>query len=102
MQKTKEKLQVVEELKKQTGIYNAASVFFAIKDAIIAARSEVGCNSWFPLDNPATPERIRMACTDEITKSTKNQLLLIVKNLLKMNQYHIIRTHFSSILKILP
>nr|DAD29838.1 TPA_asm: hypothetical protein HUJ06_031306 [Nelumbo nucifera] len=46
----------------------ASSVFFAIKDAIIAARREVGCNDWFPLDNPATPERIRMACTDEFTK----------------------------------
>ncbi|CAK9146742.1 unnamed protein product [Ilex paraguariensis] len=46
----------------------ASAVFFAIKDAIIAARAEVGCNEWFPLDNPATPERIRMACTDEFTK----------------------------------
>uniref|UniRef100_A0A5B7CCF3 xanthine dehydrogenase n=1 Tax=Davidia involucrata TaxID=16924 RepID=A0A5B7CCF3_DAVIN len=45
----------------------ASAVFFAIKDAIIAARAEVGYNDWFPLDNPATPERIRMACTDEFT-----------------------------------
>ncbi|KAM7523403.1 hypothetical protein LguiA_013305 [Lonicera macranthoides] len=47
----------------------ASAVFFAIKEAIIAARAEVGCKSWFPLDNPATPERIRMACTDEFTES---------------------------------
>ncbi|RZC77502.1 hypothetical protein C5167_001723 [Papaver somniferum] len=46
----------------------ATSVFFAIKDAITAARAEVGLNEWFPLDNPATPERIRMACTDDLTK----------------------------------
>ncbi|KAL8055486.1 hypothetical protein ABFS82_04G058300 [Erythranthe guttata] len=46
----------------------ASSVFFAIKDAIIAARSESGLTDWFPLDNPATPERIRMACLDEFTK----------------------------------
>lgn len=45
----------------------ASSVFFAIKDAIIAARAEAGYDDWFPLDNPATPERIRMACTDEFT-----------------------------------
>ncbi|KAK4566849.1 hypothetical protein RGQ29_002920 [Quercus rubra] len=45
----------------------ASAVFFAIKDAITAARAEVGCNDWFPLDNPATPERIRMACLDEFT-----------------------------------
>ncbi|KAF6158613.1 hypothetical protein GIB67_040127 [Kingdonia uniflora] len=46
----------------------ASSVFFAIKDAIIAARAEVGHNEWFPLDSPATPERIRMACIDDFTK----------------------------------
>ncbi|GAV73021.1 Fer2 domain-containing protein/FAD_binding_5 domain-containing protein/Ald_Xan_dh_C domain-containing protein/Fer2_2 domain-containing protein/Ald_Xan_dh_C2 domain-containing protein/CO_deh_flav_C domain-containing protein [Cephalotus follicularis] len=45
----------------------ASAVFFAIKDAIMAARAEVGHNEWFPLDNPATPERIRMACLDEFT-----------------------------------
>lgn len=46
----------------------ASAVLFAIKDAIIAARADAGYNDWFPLDNPATPERIRMACTDDFTK----------------------------------
>ncbi|OMO78014.1 Aldehyde oxidase/xanthine dehydrogenase, a/b hammerhead [Corchorus olitorius] len=45
----------------------ASAVFFAIKDAILAARAETGHTGWFPLDNPATPERIRMACLDEFT-----------------------------------
>ncbi|KAK3150156.1 hypothetical protein QOZ80_3AG0229370 [Eleusine coracana subsp. coracana] len=45
-----------------------SAVLFAIKDAIFAARSEEGYPDWFPLDNPATPERIRMACVDFITK----------------------------------
>lgn len=45
----------------------ASAVFFAIKDAIIAARADAGHTGWFPLDNPATPERIRMACADEFT-----------------------------------
>ncbi|XP_022988003.1 xanthine dehydrogenase 1-like isoform X2 [Cucurbita maxima] len=45
----------------------ASAVLFAIKDAIIAARNEAGHDYWFPLDNPATPERIRMACLDEFT-----------------------------------
>lgn len=45
----------------------ASSVFFAIKEAIRAARSEVGLTNWFPLETPATPERIRMACFDEFT-----------------------------------
>lgn len=46
----------------------ASTVLFAIKDAIIAARAEEGYNDWFPLDNPATPERIRMTCIDDFTK----------------------------------
>uniref|UniRef100_A0A6N2L4E9 xanthine dehydrogenase n=1 Tax=Salix viminalis TaxID=40686 RepID=A0A6N2L4E9_SALVM len=45
----------------------ASAVLFAIKDAIIAARAEVGHHEWFPLSNPATPERIRMACLDEFS-----------------------------------
>lgn len=47
----------------------ASAVFFAIKDAIVAARAEVGYNEWFPLDSPATPERIRLACTDDFIKT---------------------------------
>ncbi|KAK7335800.1 hypothetical protein VNO80_27854 [Phaseolus coccineus] len=50
----------------------ASSVLFAIKDAIMAARAEMGCYDWFPLDSPATPERIRMACLDELTTSLVN------------------------------
>ncbi|KAM7249660.1 hypothetical protein ACFE04_021529 [Oxalis oulophora] len=46
----------------------ASSVFFAIKDGIMAARAETGHDEWFPLDSPATPERIRMACLDEFTE----------------------------------
>ncbi|CAN6312206.1 unnamed protein product [Urochloa humidicola] len=45
-----------------------SAVLFAIKDAIFAARAYEGHTEWFPLDNPATPERIRMACVDSITK----------------------------------
>ncbi|MCD7466866.1 xylitol dehydrogenase [Datura stramonium] len=45
-----------------------SAVLFAIKNAIKSARAEAGYSDWFPLDNPATPERIRMACTDEFTR----------------------------------
>lgn len=45
----------------------ASAVFFAIKDAVAAARAEEGHDEWFPLDSPATPERIRMACVDQFT-----------------------------------
>ncbi|KAK7072768.1 hypothetical protein SK128_010082, partial [Halocaridina rubra] len=46
----------------------AASVFYAIKDAIAAARADAGLGQVFRLDSPATVERIRMACHDFITK----------------------------------
>lgn len=48
----------------------ATSVFFALKDAIYAARRAAGLEGWFPLHAPATPERLRMACTDFVTAST--------------------------------
>jgi xanthine dehydrogenase/oxidase len=44
------------------------SALFAIKDAIKAARAETGCDDeYYPLDLPATSERIRMGCADRIT-----------------------------------
>ncbi|XP_046388161.1 xanthine dehydrogenase [Ischnura elegans] len=49
-------------------LFLASSVFFAIKDAIKYARSEVGLKGPFRLDSPATSARIRMACQDEFTK----------------------------------
>ena len=49
-------------------LFLAASVFFAIKDAITAARKESGVSGYFRLDSPATCERIRMACVDQFTQ----------------------------------
>ncbi|XP_028826748.1 xanthine dehydrogenase/oxidase isoform X2 [Denticeps clupeoides] len=49
-------------------LFMAASVFYAIKDAITAARSESGLSGPFRLDSPATSERIRNACEDRFTK----------------------------------
>jgi xanthine dehydrogenase/oxidase len=43
------------------------SVFWALKDAVYAARSDAGVEGWFPLDLPCTPERLRMACVDDIS-----------------------------------
>eukprot|EP00112_Aurelia_sp_Birch-Aquarium-sp1_P022397 Seg63.5 transcript_id=Seg63.5/GoldUCD/mRNA.D3Y31 product="Xanthine dehydrogenase" protein_id=Seg63.5/GoldUCD/D3Y31 len=48
-------------------LFLAASVFFAIKDAIQYARTNAGHHGIFQLEAPATAERIRMACKDEIT-----------------------------------
>lgn len=45
-----------------------SSVFFAIRDALKAARSEFGEHSILRLQSPATPERIRISCADPILK----------------------------------
>ncbi|XP_041834296.1 xanthine dehydrogenase/oxidase-like [Melanotaenia boesemani] len=49
-------------------LFLASSVFYAIKDAISAARAESGTTGPFRLDSPASAERIRNACTDHFTK----------------------------------
>ncbi|XP_049426562.1 xanthine dehydrogenase/oxidase [Epinephelus fuscoguttatus] len=49
-------------------LFLAASVFYAIKDAITAARVESGFSGPFRLDSPASAERIRNACSDRFTK----------------------------------
>ncbi|XP_021553383.1 xanthine dehydrogenase/oxidase [Neomonachus schauinslandi] len=51
-------------------LFLAASIFFAIKDAIRAARTKnADCKmeKLFRLDSPATPEKIRNACVDRFT-----------------------------------
>lgn len=58
------KLQAVGE----PPLFSAAAVFFAIKNAIAAAREERDEKGPFKLDSPATCERIRMACVDQFTK----------------------------------
>ena len=49
-------------------LFLAASVFFAIKDAIRHARVDSGHSPVFDLIVPATAERIRMACEDQFTE----------------------------------
>ncbi|XP_041469067.1 xanthine dehydrogenase/oxidase-like [Lytechinus variegatus] len=48
-------------------LFLGSSVFFAIKDAILAARSDEGLGN-FTLNSPAVAERIRLACVDQFTK----------------------------------
>lgn len=49
-------------------LFSGAAVFFAIKEAIVAARKEEGLDEKFTLNSPATAARIRMACQDGITR----------------------------------
>jgi len=46
-------------------LFLAASVFFAIKNAIQSARQDAGVSPEFHLDSPATAERIRLGCDDQ-------------------------------------
>nr|XP_056717282.1 aldehyde oxidase 3-like [Euleptes europaea] len=52
----------------EAGLFLASSVFFAIKDAVAAARKERGLNDVFVLDSPLNVARIRMACADHFTE----------------------------------
>ncbi|XP_042789247.1 xanthine dehydrogenase/oxidase-like isoform X2 [Panthera leo] len=52
-------------------LFLAASIFFAIKDAIHAARAgnpDCKAKKLFQLNSPATPEKIRNACVDQFTR----------------------------------
>ncbi|KAJ8282636.1 hypothetical protein COCON_G00051550 [Conger conger] len=46
----------------EPGVFLGSAVFFAIKDAVAAARQEAGLDAPFSLNSPATPERTCMAC----------------------------------------
>ena len=59
-------------------LFLAASVFFAIQDAIRAAREDAGETKTFHMDSPATCERIRMACSDHLTKQVCIIILVCV------------------------
>lgn len=48
-------------------LFLACSAFFAIKEAIKAAREDMNIKKILKLEAPATAARIRMACVDELT-----------------------------------
>jgi len=49
-------------------LFMGSAVFFAIRDALKAARKEFGETGVLHLQSPATPERIRISCADPILK----------------------------------
>ena len=49
-------------------LFMGSAVFFAIRDALKAARKQWGCEDILSLQSPATPERIRVSCVDPIVK----------------------------------
>ena len=54
-------------------LFLSASVFFAVRQAIKAARKDSGLEGIpFQLDSPLSAERIRMACEDHLTQKVPN------------------------------
>ena len=49
----------------------SATVLGAIKDAVQAARAQIGLHGHFILDSPATVERIKNACGDQLKMRNK-------------------------------
>lgn len=54
-------------------LFLGSSVFFAIKDAVAAARVEAGMVGPFTLDSPATPERTCLACNTTFTQKVRRR-----------------------------
>uniref|UniRef100_A0A8C5QCP0 Aldehyde oxidase/xanthine dehydrogenase a/b hammerhead domain-containing protein n=1 Tax=Leptobrachium leishanense TaxID=445787 RepID=A0A8C5QCP0_9ANUR len=51
----------------EVGVFFGCSVFFAIKDAINSAREERGLSNDLTFNSPMVPEKVRMACADDLT-----------------------------------
>ena len=49
-------------------IHVRMTMHVALQDAVYAARASGGHKGWFQLHSPATPERLRMACVDQLTQ----------------------------------
>jgi xanthine dehydrogenase/oxidase len=58
-------------------LHLGCSVFFAIKQAIAAARANYDLHGDFDLESPATCERIRMGCQDKFTSIIQNSKIAI-------------------------
>ena len=52
-------------------LFMGSSVFFAIRDALKAARKQCGVDKVLTLQSPATPERIRVSCADSIVERAR-------------------------------
>lgn len=52
-------------------LFMGSAVFFAIRDALNAARAQWGVRDVLRLESPATPERIRVSCADPIVERAR-------------------------------
>ena len=56
-------------------LFLGCSAFFALQNAVRAAREEAGLSGYYPLDHPGTSERIRMGCADKFANLCTNNPL---------------------------
>ncbi|KAJ2322994.1 hypothetical protein GGH92_011008 [Coemansia sp. RSA 2673] len=49
-------------------LFLGASVFFALRDAVMAKRQEEGVDAPLHMESPATPETLRLACEDSLVQ----------------------------------
>ncbi|KAM9493284.1 aldehyde oxidase 6 [Clarias gariepinus] len=56
----------------EPAVFLGSSVFFAIKDAAVAARRDAGLTGPFTLNSPSTPEQVCLACNTHFTQMIKD------------------------------
>ncbi|KAJ2445331.1 hypothetical protein GGF42_006034 [Coemansia sp. RSA 2424] len=52
-------------------LFLGASVFFALRDAVVAKRRQEGVEAPLYMESPATPEILRMACEDRLAQMVR-------------------------------
>ncbi|KAJ2007210.1 hypothetical protein H4R26_000926, partial [Coemansia thaxteri] len=52
-------------------LFLGASVFFALRDAVLAKRREEGITAPLHMESPATPETLRLACEDKLVQEAR-------------------------------
>ncbi|KAJ2836866.1 hypothetical protein FBU31_001266 [Coemansia sp. 'formosensis'] len=52
-------------------LFLGASVFFALRDAVMAKRRQEGVTTPLRMESPATPETLRMACEDQLAQMAR-------------------------------
>uniref|UniRef100_A0AAY5EAB9 FAD-binding PCMH-type domain-containing protein n=1 Tax=Electrophorus electricus TaxID=8005 RepID=A0AAY5EAB9_ELEEL len=61
-------------------VFLGSSVFFAMKEAITAARTDVGLSGPFPLRTPATPEHACLACNTHFNQMVRHKFVLLYQD----------------------
>ena len=55
----------------------SSCVYFALKDALVAARADAGISGHCRVDAPLTAQRLRMACRDDIANEAEEDIVVL-------------------------